>query len=336
MGHTAVWTGDVMIVWGGYDERVAFGTGAIYDPETDQWSSMSNAGAPQPRWEAGAVWTGSELIVWGGIDADLDPVGGGGIYDPATDRWRAMSNVDAPSARKFHQAQWTGDRLLVWGGSDDVEALPLSADFDVVQLYDPVDDVWTRQPTTGGGEAYRVESGVSAWTSGGFVLGGGWGPEREQGTAPFGRLAPDWSWHAIDTTSAPSVRINQVGAVTDTSLFVWGGFGGGFRNDGALYDWTADAWRTVSTVGAPSPREVATAVWTGRDVVVWGGSAGALTPSFADGGHYDPATDTWTRVDTNIIAGRAFHSAVWTGDAMIVFGGTTGTVVLGDGAIYRP
>jgi hypothetical protein len=70
--HTAVWTGEEMIVWGGVIFHVDGGcqlsgqaTGGRYDPVLDQWTAVSSAGAP-PTYDHTAVWTGEEMIVWGG------------------------------------------------------------------------------------------------------------------------------------------------------------------------------------------------------------------------------------------------------------------------------
>src|SRR5882724_4858016 len=65
-GHTAVWTGSEMIVWGGY----TFGdlnTGGRYNPSTDSWTATSTTNAPSIRRGHTAVWTGSEMIIWGGL-----------------------------------------------------------------------------------------------------------------------------------------------------------------------------------------------------------------------------------------------------------------------------
>ena len=41
----------------------------------------------------------------------------------------------------------------------------------------------------------------------------------------------------------------------------------------------------------PSARAYHTAVWTGSEMIVWGGWDGGYE---ADGGRYDPVTDSWT------------------------------------------
>jgi hypothetical protein len=64
-GHTAVWTGSEMIVWGGFGGS-SLNTGGRYDPTANSWSAVTTSGAPVARNAHTAVWTGSEMIVWGG------------------------------------------------------------------------------------------------------------------------------------------------------------------------------------------------------------------------------------------------------------------------------
>ena len=64
LGHTAVWTGSEMIVWGGC---CWLNTGGRYNPSTDSWMATSRTNAPNPRTDHTAVWTGSEMIVWGDL-----------------------------------------------------------------------------------------------------------------------------------------------------------------------------------------------------------------------------------------------------------------------------
>jgi N-acetylneuraminic acid mutarotase len=69
--HTAVWTGNEMIVWGGQAGLIGhyFDTGGRYDPSTDTWIATSTNNVPDGRYRHTAVWTdnGNEMIVWGGI-----------------------------------------------------------------------------------------------------------------------------------------------------------------------------------------------------------------------------------------------------------------------------
>jgi N-acetylneuraminic acid mutarotase len=46
-GHTAVWTGSKMIVWGGFGNSDPLNTGGTYDSGTDSWMAVSLISAPR-------------------------------------------------------------------------------------------------------------------------------------------------------------------------------------------------------------------------------------------------------------------------------------------------
>jgi N-acetylneuraminic acid mutarotase len=116
--HTAVWTGNEMIVWGGYTNISPnyLSTGGRYNPVTDRWMATTTTNAPHARWHHTAVWTGSQMIVWGGKGSSSGLLNTGSRYNPSTDRWTAISTTGAPAARFFHTAVWTGCEMIVWGG----------------------------------------------------------------------------------------------------------------------------------------------------------------------------------------------------------------------------
>jgi hypothetical protein len=87
-GHTAVWTGSRMVVWGGgYHDGasvVPLDTGGIYDPAGDAWTAMTLVGTPDPRLAHTAVWTGRRMVVWGGYRPEgtaVVPFDTGGIFE---------------------------------------------------------------------------------------------------------------------------------------------------------------------------------------------------------------------------------------------------------------
>jgi hypothetical protein len=115
-GHTAVWTGFEMIIWGGLEN---LNTGGRYNPITDSWTATSTTNAPSGRYAHTAVWTGSEMIVWGGSGGcafNMCVTNSGGRYNPSTDSWTDTSLTNAPADRAFHTAVWTGSEMIVWGG----------------------------------------------------------------------------------------------------------------------------------------------------------------------------------------------------------------------------
>jgi len=91
-----------MIVWGGRDGFVYYGTGGRYNPNTDSWTATSTTNAPSARSTHTAVWTDSEMIVWSGYDG-FTFFDTGGRYDPLVDSWTPTSINGAPSARYYHR-----------------------------------------------------------------------------------------------------------------------------------------------------------------------------------------------------------------------------------------
>jgi N-acetylneuraminic acid mutarotase len=76
IGHTAVWTGQRLLVWGGQTFRagswVAPPHGVAYDPARNRWSPLPKSPL---RGRTGhlAVWTGTQMLIWGGRSIVADP-----------------------------------------------------------------------------------------------------------------------------------------------------------------------------------------------------------------------------------------------------------------------
>jgi hypothetical protein len=156
-GHTAVWTGTEMIVWGGGTGNRGFNNGGRYNPSTDSWRSMSTAGAPIAG--GAAVWTGTEMIVWG--------ASAGGRYNPVTNTWTATSTTNAPTYRNAHTAVWTGTEMIVWGG---VDAFGFA--LNTGGKYNPSTNSWTAITTTNAPTARTMHT--AAWTGSEMIIWGGW------------------------------------------------------------------------------------------------------------------------------------------------------------------
>ena len=317
----AVWTGSLMIVWGGYNS-VALGDGGRYDPVTDTWTPVSTAGAPAPRWSHVAVWTGREMIVWGGnsLTAYLNT---GARYDPTTDTWTPTSTTNAPQGRSFAAAVWTGREMIVWGGRGTS-----GNDLGTGGRYDPEADAWVATATLGAPTPRELHTAV--WTGREMVVwgGSGGGPNPYLGTGGKYDPARD-AWSPIATTNAPAPRYFHTATWTGAAMIVWGGYNaGGYLGSGGRYNAAADTWLPTSASGAPLGRQQASAVWDGARVLVWGGYGGSqFGPNFLDtGGLYDPAADAWTPMSTaGAPAARSGHVAVWTGHLMVVWGGGANT-----------
>lgn len=126
-GHTAVWTGTRMLVWGGQNGGAPLGDGAAYDPAGNTWTPLPTSGVPTARSGHVAVWTGKEMLISGGATAG-GPVASGGAYDPATGQWRTLSDVGQPVARSGGVGVWSGSELLVFGGlTSSSPSLPVAS-----------------------------------------------------------------------------------------------------------------------------------------------------------------------------------------------------------------
>ncbi|MFH1226650.1 MAG: hypothetical protein V1701_01950 [Planctomycetota bacterium] len=253
--HTAVWTGNRMIVWGGEQirqdatsgdfTRSTLNTGGVYDPNTDSWSSefpnlANGIGAPAARCLHSSVWTGGAMIVWGGKSGTA-AVGGGGIYNLATDLWiPQMTSSGAPAARYDHSTVWTGagsnpwnNKMIVWGGTDG------SQFFNTGGTYDPVANSWT----------------------------------------------------ALPTTDAPTARTLHSTAWTGSKMIVWGGGCGvlqGAFDTGGVYDPATNTWMPTPSANVPTARTMHTAVWDSGNglMLIWGGWDSLNT--FNTGASYKP------------------------------------------------
>ena len=169
-GHTAVWTGTEMIVWGGSGIS---SLGMAYNPRTNTWRTISSVAAPSLRTGHGAAWTGEAMVIWGGshpddFDSDGTAPGTGGLYYPATDSWVPIATSNAPAGGDGRYAI-LGERgvELLWTGSKII-ALPINTFNEMTSLwlheggiYDPKTNQWQRIEATGSSNLRRY---MAAWT----------------------------------------------------------------------------------------------------------------------------------------------------------------------------
>jgi N-acetylneuraminic acid mutarotase len=310
-GHTAVWTGGEMIVWGGNDGNgTFFNTGGKYNPATDSWTATSTTNAPIARWHHTALWTGSEMVVWGGSD-NTDLSNTGGRYNPVMDSWIVTNTANAPTARDFHTAVWTGSEMIVWGGYPYI--------YISGGRYSPATDSWTATSTTNAPSGRWLHTAV--WTGNQMIIWGGTNQTNYLHTG--GKYNPSGdSWTATGTVNVPLGRIAHTAVWTGGEMIVWGGVDETFNdtNSGGRYDPSTDAWTATSLSNAPSARDSHSAVWSGGEMIVWGGVF--LTTNLDTGGRYEAGTDSWMPTSTtNPPVARENHTAVWAGTEMIVWGG---------------
>ncbi|MBM4253777.1 MAG: hypothetical protein FJ146_17560 [Deltaproteobacteria bacterium] len=156
-------------------------------------------------------------------------------------------------------------------------------------------------------------------------------------------------WRAIATPSGFAPRTGHSAvwtgdgtSVKNGSMIIFGGMddNGDSLATGSKYEPSTDKWTAISTTGAPTARYGHAAVWTGSKMIVWGGCTvggfGGCSTYSANGGIYDPATDSWTALTSSGgPTSRLSPATAWTGRYFIVWGGEgIGGLTVNDGAIY--
>lgn len=228
--HTAIWTGEEMIVWGGTEAAGGDYSGGRYNPASDTWTRMSTTNAPTRRTLHNAVWTGSEMVVWGGRSGS-NTIDDGARYNPSTDTWTPLPTDNAPNTISPGEptqlppsVTWTGTEMIVWNGYRNTGRLALNPDTGVLEpvyvsearRYDPISDTWATASDPCDFESVAVGRGY-------------WLNERMFSftrylTYGYGYRAAGDAWFPIAAypESGTGLR-NQTVVSTGNTLLVWGG-----------------------------------------------------------------------------------------------------------------
>lgn len=324
-GHSAIWDGQEMIVWGGKVGSSLFTAGGnLYSPDADQWTSVSTINAPAARSEHTSVWSGSEMIVWGGYGASTY-LATGGRFQPSPQQWQSISTNNAPAERKGHVAVWTGGRMVIWGGQNGDGLLQDGA------LYDPVSNNWTALtlPNT---PAQR-RGAVAVWAGDRLLIWGGEGAAGCLNTGAqllFSNGIVATQWVAINASNAPAARYGHSAVWTGDQMLVWGGLGsnGSPLASGGAYDPASDTWTVLSSTNAPAARYGHNALWTGQELLILNGTG--ASGELASGAAYDPLLNRWRALSqSGSPQARTEAAAVWSGTEVLVFGGRANSQILG-------
>lgn len=338
-GHTAIWTGTDLIVWGGTIASAmppagmdpTFTDGARFNAATGVWTPLPSQNAPSGRFGHTAVWTGTEMIVWGGQRFETTAgmtttvtLSTGARYNPLTNTWTATTDASSPSARSKHTAVWAGapvNQMIVWGGTSDGMAMNVNSG----GRYNPAADTWSATTTT---SAPMAASGhTSLWTGSEMIVFGG----NLMAGSRYYPISNAW----LAMASAP---IGLNGGATSGPVSLWTGndmlsfVPGPSASTSILgsYSPISDLWQTLSGTGAPSGDGASLrGIWTGSEMIVWGVTGVAMGTATTSGGRYSPATGSWTSLESVGAPSRAYGSSVWTGSEMLLWGGTISSIGMG-------
>ncbi|WP_207912346.1 Kelch repeat-containing protein [Pseudobacteriovorax antillogorgiicola] len=318
--HTAVWTGNAMLVWGGLlrhktNSRVT--GGGLYFPDDNHWQTIRlPSRMPLTRYNHSHVWTGDELIVWGGIDGNLgSPTAEGFRFNKGTRMWSNISDQGAPAARSGHSSNWDGERMFVFAGLSDHDYL---AD---LYAYQPDDNRWSKISLPQ--QVQKRSYHTSVWTGSHILV---WGGQNESGFLSTGLIIDPYTGAVspMNLAGAPKARINHTAVWTGRKMIIWGGLSseGEKYRSGAMFDPASNRWQAMSLKNSPARRDLHSAVWTGTHMIIWGGSGKKRPLRF--GAAFNPEVNRWIKLRTEKpLPRRLMHSSVLVGNRLILWGGAS-------------
>lgn len=292
-GHSVIWTGTEMIVWGGLADEMGrtgrFNDGAAFDPVTEEWRMIAEAPL-SPRWYHLAAWTGEEMLVIGGGTKEA------AAYNPVADSWREIQDVPfviGSDRDPYPAAVWDGDELMLWSPAADLMA-----------TYNPSTDEWVpveAPPLTGSRGALLMGGGHT------FAFGNDAGPVPLQ-TAEL----VEGSWQAVPDVDLSTDEYNvwappHLAIWLDDRIMSFSDSG----SNGAVmtYEPGAESWEYADATPMNGCEWVAPAIPMDNEWYV---------PSCGRHWFIDVADGTWTETDLPSLSDTRY--AVWTGQEVLVWG----------------
>ncbi len=270
--HTAIWTGDEMIVWGGMNgenETVKLADGGRYSHETRNWQEL----APSPlsgRAIHAAIWTGDEMIIWGGVLQNDEYATDGAAYDPQSDSWRTIDAPDGYTGREVYKTTvWTGEEMILWGGRL-LNGVPASDGW----RYDPTNDEWTEIAVPPEPINFRAAH-TSIWTGEEIIIWGGYyasGSYARETSRILSYNPTTDSWRIIPRDSiTASGRNYPSGVWTGEEAIFFGGITDRAQNRGIRINPATGVSQSLADSNRPTARVAHSAVWLGAKMAVTGG-----------------------------------------------------------------
>ena len=303
-GHAMVWSGDEVLVWGGFDwYGRPLTDGAAFDPEAGVWSMLPENTAHNAA--VAAVWTGRHMVTVSPTETYR--------FEPSDRVWRRAPALPVPDGHRLTDVMGAGSSVVavteprVRDGSAAVFVLEDAA------------DRWRRLPDP----PLPVSSGhvVLADDEKVHILGR---PVEDAQTASatlrISQDNPRWKPTGAPPGLEDRLLRKLVGAAHD-GIVLWGASGDGGDNYAAVRD--DDGWRRLDPGPLPTTW-AADSIWMGDRLLVWDRLANR-------GMTLDPTSNRWTPLSRPPVAAQLPRPAVWTGSSLFVWGAFGA-----GGAMYTP
>ncbi|KAL5247100.1 hypothetical protein ACHWQZ_G019085 [Mnemiopsis leidyi] len=96
-GHTAVFSGPVMWIFGGSSHRDILDSLWSYDTESGQWNQVAKMFSPPPLYYHIAIVTGDVMLIYGGFDEGVKAYTGMWRFNFETEVWTQMVSTELPA-----------------------------------------------------------------------------------------------------------------------------------------------------------------------------------------------------------------------------------------------
>lgn len=271
-----VWTGSLVVVFGGSDANVAtiFRDGGVYDPSANSWTALPSPMSLKPRNMPIAYWDGTRAVFISGSNAS-GPVGGADRFDLQS--WTSSVNMGDPGALMYPAFAADGSTLYLEGGQ--LNNVRQDKTFSYASPAAGADK-WTALSKPG---LTARSSTFGAWDGSHFVVWGG--RDDNTGLRNDGKyLSPaTQTWTNVSVgASTPSPRMiatRRSGWSFQVKTGVVAFLGGQISTmaaatlsqDGATYNTVTSMWTAIPAWSATDLHEYGMGAWTGDEFVIWGG-----------------------------------------------------------------
>lgn len=262
---------------------------------SESWKTIETNGIPRGRHETSFVECLGKFYLIGGREAE----GLIECFDPETDTWSKMK-ATSPLIHHFQPLVYDNRIYMVGAMTGDY---PEEPPMEAIQIYDPVDDLWTEGATIPesrrrGGSGVVLYKG-KIYIAAGITLGhtsgtNGWFDCYDPETGVWEELA-----------DAPHIRDHFHGIVVDHKLYCMGGRNGSFHEPvfeaffGAVvreidvYDFETATWSTLPSESSLPEGSAAGGVANLNGKIVYFGGETATT-ALNRCWTFDPDTGIWT------------------------------------------
>ena len=206
-------------VFGGH--RIAFeplDTVQMYDPAKDQWTRKKRMPLPIDRMTTSVV--NGQIYLIGGWDFPDDVYSTVFQYNPEGDAW--TRKADMPTARGGHAAVVFEERIYVFGGGTFKETTHGGIRyFDVVEMYDPAEDRWARNPKM---PVPKIGLGVDTVDRKIYTIGGTASDNVSRLSRVDIFIPEDGTWLAEGGARLPAARGGLSVSKVNNKIYALGGF----------------------------------------------------------------------------------------------------------------